>query len=49
VTLDFWKSKEAYDKFRKQHLPEYKALDKKCEASTESEREIGNFVPVSNE
>jgi heme-degrading monooxygenase HmoA len=48
VTLDFWTSSEAYDKFRKQHLAKYKALDRKCEALTESEREIGRFVRVSN-
>jgi heme-degrading monooxygenase HmoA len=48
VTLDFWTSPQAYDKFRKQHLANYKALDRKCEALTESEREIGRFVRVSN-
>lgn len=48
LTLDFWTSKQAYDRFREQHLSEYEAIDKKCEDLTESEREIGSFVRVSN-
>jgi heme-degrading monooxygenase HmoA len=49
ATLDFWTSPEAYDKFRKQHLADYQALDERCEDLTDSEREIGRFVRVSNE
>jgi heme-degrading monooxygenase HmoA len=48
VTLDFWTSQEAYNEFRKQQLAKYKTLDQKCEDLTESEREIGRFVRVSN-
>ena len=48
ATLDFWTSQEAYDEFRKQRLADYKALDESCEDLTESEREIGTFVRVSN-
>ena len=48
VTLDFWTSQKSYDAFRKRHAAEYKALDRKCEDLTESEREIGRFVRVSN-
>jgi heme-degrading monooxygenase HmoA len=44
ITLDFWKSRQAYDKFRKRHLANYKTLDQQCEDLTESEREIGRFV-----
>jgi hypothetical protein len=47
VTLDFWASPEAYNEFRRRHPGEYEALDEKCEALTESEREIGKFVRVS--
>jgi len=43
VTLDFWTSRLAYQKFRSQNLPAYKALDKRCEALTQSERFIGEF------
>ena len=47
LTLDFWVSKKAYDEFREKHLAEYKAVDQKCEALTESEREIGSFTRVT--
>ena len=43
VTLDFWTSREAYEKFREQHLAEYKTIDGMCEAMTEKESEIGKF------
>jgi heme-degrading monooxygenase HmoA len=46
MTLDFWKSRQAYDDFRKRRLAKYKALDQQCEDLTESEREIGRFVRV---
>ena len=49
VTLDFWTSQEAYDEFRNRHLAKYKALDRKCQEMTESEREIGRFVRVPSE
>jgi hypothetical protein len=48
VTLDFWTSQEAFDDFKRSNLVKYKALDRKCEALTESEREIGSFVRVLN-
>lgn len=43
VTLDFWTSRLAYQKFRRQNLAAYKALDKRCEALTQSEKFVGNF------
>lgn len=46
LTLDFWTSQKAYEAFRKQHVARYRALDRKCEEMTESEREIGTFVRV---
>ena len=46
ITLDFWKSRQAYDEFRKRHLAKYEVLDQQCEDLTESEREIGRFVRV---
>ncbi len=46
MTLDFWKSRQAYDDFRKRQLAKYEALDQQCEYLTESEREIGRFVRV---
>ena len=44
VTLDFWESQVDYETFKLQHAAEYKAIDQKCEALTEKEREIGKFV-----
>jgi hypothetical protein len=46
ATSDFWRSQQAYDKFRKRYLAKYRALDQQCEDLTESEREIGRFVRV---
>jgi heme-degrading monooxygenase HmoA len=47
VTLDYWSSEQAYDDFRNRYLDEYKAIDQKCGAMTEDEREIGRFTPCS--
>jgi quinol monooxygenase YgiN len=44
LTLDHWKSREAYERFRQLHAEEYKAIDTRCEVMTESEREIGRFL-----
>ena len=44
LTLDYWKSREAYERFRQLHAEAYKAIDKRCEAMTESEREFGRFL-----
>jgi quinol monooxygenase YgiN len=46
ITMDFWKSQEAYETFKAEHAAEYKALDQKCESLTEQEREIGRFERV---
>jgi heme-degrading monooxygenase HmoA len=47
LTLDYWTSAEAYDRFRNQHSAEYKAIDAECESLTESETELGRFTPVA--
>jgi quinol monooxygenase YgiN len=44
LTLDFWKSREAYEQFRQIHAAEYRAIDARCEALTEGEKEIGRFA-----
>jgi len=43
VTVDFWKSRQAFERFKKQNLAAYKVLDKKCNPLTESEKLIGEF------
>jgi len=44
VTLDCWESQEDYERFKSQHADKYNAIDTKCEALTEKEKEVGNFV-----
>jgi len=43
LTFDFWISRQAYQRFKKQHVAAYKSLDKKCNLLTESENLIGEF------
>ncbi|MGA8151064.1 MAG: antibiotic biosynthesis monooxygenase family protein [Terriglobales bacterium] len=43
LTLDFWRSQEAYDAFRARHAEEYGKIDKECESLTEGEREVGRY------
>jgi heme-degrading monooxygenase HmoA len=46
LTLDFWESREACERFKTAHASEYAELDAHCETLTEREREIGRFEPV---
>ena len=48
LTLDYWASEQAYGNFRAQHAEEYKRIDTRCEALTESEKLIGKFVTVDS-
>ena len=43
LTLDYWRSKEAYETFREQYRAEYTALDQRCEGLTERETAVGVF------
>ena len=43
LTLDYWKSQEAFKAFRKQNLAEYERLDKEFEGLTEQETRLGAF------
>jgi len=43
LTLDYWKSLEHYERFKKQNRTTYQMIDKKCEALTVGETEIGRF------
>ncbi|HET7747753.1 MAG TPA: antibiotic biosynthesis monooxygenase [Terriglobales bacterium] len=44
VTLDFWTSQEAHDRFRRDHEQEYMALDERCERLTMKEHKLGEFL-----
>ena len=46
LTIDRWESQQAYLKFREQYRADYEALDRKCEALTESEKQIGSFLNI---
>ena len=48
ITIDYWQSEHAYDAFRALHEQEYKAIDVRCEALTESEELIGKFVSLES-
>jgi heme-degrading monooxygenase HmoA len=43
LTLDFWKSREAYLRFKKENRVEYRAIDERCGSLTEDEVKIGEF------
>ena len=47
LTLDYWTSEEAYERFRQQHAKEYQGLDSTCEALTWREAHLGSWVSVA--
>lgn len=48
VTVDFWASHEAWAAFRKMHAAEFESLDRKFEAWTQEETQIGSFDVVGS-
>jgi len=46
LTLDFWDSRDAYEKFMADHKEEYKALDAAGEKLTSKERRLGWYELV---
>jgi len=43
LTLDFWKSRKDYERFKRQNREMYQLIDQRCEAFTTKESEIGQF------
>lgn len=43
VTIDRWKSREAFDIFRADNASEFEAIDRHCEQYTLEEKQIGLF------
>jgi heme-degrading monooxygenase HmoA len=43
LTLDYWRSREAFDSFLSRHGADYRALDAQSEAWSRSEARIGIF------
>ncbi len=44
LTIDRWSSEQDFRAFRKDHDPEYEALDRSCDALTSRETRIGAFT-----
>jgi heme-degrading monooxygenase HmoA len=44
VTIDRWKSEEAFRAFRKQHDGAYETLDRQCDALTGRETRVGAYT-----
>lgn len=43
LTLDYWRTEEAFNEFKQQNLAEYERLDKEFEGLTEQETRLGAF------
>ncbi len=43
LTLDFWETREAYEKFKKENAGEYERMDRECEGMTVKENKVGDF------
>lgn len=46
ITIDRWRSTEAYDAFIEEHADDYRRLDAKSEVLTQSEDLVGRFQRV---
>ena len=46
ATIDRWKSKVARDAFRRRFTAEFDELDRRCEAFTRSEFNLGDFIEI---
>jgi heme-degrading monooxygenase HmoA len=44
LTIDRWKSEEAFRAFRKDHDAAYEELDRACDALTEKETRVGAYL-----
>ena len=44
ITLDRWKSEEAFRSFRAQHDADYEAIDRDCDSLVAAETRIGAFL-----
>jgi len=43
ITVDYWKSKQDRDEFKKANSGAFEAIDQRCEKFTESEKHLGDF------
>jgi heme-degrading monooxygenase HmoA len=43
LTLDFWETREAYEKFKKENAAEYERTDWECEGMAMREQRLGDY------
>jgi len=43
LTLDFWETRDAYEKFKEENAAEYERIDRECEGMTVREVKIGEY------
>lgn len=48
VTIDYWKSKADRDSFRERYSNDFDNLDNRCEAFTQQEVFLGDFVEIND-
>ena len=46
LTIDYWESLDAWEKFREEKSAEFNSIDSECEALTLTEHQIGQLAPV---
>jgi heme-degrading monooxygenase HmoA len=46
ITVDRWQSEAHYQRFRRERLAQYEAIDREMESVTERETQIGTFTAV---
>lgn len=46
ITIDYWSSRNEWERFRRDFATAFTTLDSKCKALTTFEKEIGRFEPV---
>jgi heme-degrading monooxygenase HmoA len=46
LTIDYWESREAWEKFRARSAKAFEEIDARCESLTTQENDLGRFEPV---
>lgn len=43
LTLDFWETRETYEKFKKENAVQYEGIDRACDGLTVCEKRVGEY------
>jgi len=43
LTLDFWETRETYEKFKRENAAEYRRIDRECEGMAVREIRVGEY------